>query len=338
LKRACWLFLFAALCVLPSVAQTNPPSPGEPATAEDASWQRYLHILRTSTLEWTPSEPFLLKVEYQLYDLDGRPSVKGTAEESWTEANGKQIRIQSPSLVIGDTAPADPHAVFTRESYLVHQAMNALSRPFPSATARNDFAMDEFRLTISGSEQGCFSLVQPGKTRAPNAPAYCTDEDNHIVATTGALFTIERGDFRKYRGSEIPNHLILSYEGKPALSMDVTELDPLPQVAVAKNKLDVKSSSVRVAANVIAGLAVKQKQPAYPKEAKKKHIAGIVLITAIISKQGTIADMDVIASPDQLLTQAASDAVRTWTYQPYLLNGAPTEVETTITMNFAFGK
>jgi TonB family protein len=338
LKRVCRLLLIALLCVLHSAAQTSAPPSTAAAEPEDASWQRYLHILRTSTLEWSQSEPFLLEVSYQLYDLDGRPAIKGTAEESWTEANGRQIRIQSPSLVIGDTAPADPHALFTRESYLVHQALSALARPFPAVIARKDFSMNEFRQTIAGAEQDCFSLVQPGTTAAPNVPAYCTDEENHIIVITGALFTIGTSDFRKYRGHEIPNHLILSYEGKPALSLDVTELDPLPHMAVANSRLEASPSARRVGAETLSGLALKQIQPTYPKEAKKKHIAGTVLIRAIISKQGTISDMTVIASPDQLLTQAATEAVRSWTYRPYLLNGIPVEVETTINMKFAFGK
>ena len=38
-----------------------------------------------------------------------------------------------------------------------------------------------------------------------------------------------------------------------------------------------------------------------------------------------------------MLQSAAVDAVRNWRYKPYLLNGEPTEVETTITVNFNFG-
>jgi TonB family protein len=281
----------------------------------------------------------LLKVDYQLYDLDGHPTVKGTAEESWTEADGKQIRIKSPSLVIDDAPPSDRYAVFTRESYLVHQALNALARPFPNPTEHKNFATEEFRETVAGSELNCFSMVQPGKSRAPDSPAYCTDADNHIVAMTGPLFALERDDFRRYRTHEVPNRLSLSYEGKPAISMELTELDPLPDAKASNNKLKSSSpSTVRVASSTVAGLNLTRREPSYPKEAKKKHIAGTVMITAIITKEGSIAAMNVIASPDQLLTQAASDAVRTWTYRPYLLNGAPTEVETTINVNFAFGK
>jgi TonB family protein len=306
--------------------------------SNDAAWQRYLHIIRTSTLEWFPSEPFFLKVDFQLYDLDGRPVEKGTAEESWTEMDGKQIRIQSPSLVIGDAPSADEFSTHTRESYLIHQAINALARPFPSSTEQKNFAMDEFRQTVEGSELSCFALVPPGKTRTPNSTAYCTDADNHIVAITGPLFILERGDFRKYRNHEIPAYLRLSYEGKPAISMTVTELDPIAATPVSNSKTKAASSPSPIAGEIIAGLALKKKDPKFPFVAKMKHIEGAVLITAIITKQGTITGMDVIASPDPLLTKSARDAVQIWTYRPYLLNGVPTEVETTITVNFAIGK
>jgi len=37
-----------------------------------------------------------------------------------------------------------------------------------------------------------------------------------------------------------------------------------------------------------------------------------------------------------MLRASALDAVRQWKYRPYLLNGEPTEVETTITVNYNF--
>lgn len=338
MNRACSLLLLALLCALPSVAQTSLPSPSEQVPSDDASWQRYLHILRTSTLEWVDSEPFLLEVEYQLYDLDGRPTVSGTAEESWTETDGKQIRIQSSSLVIGDEPPTDRYAIYTRESYLVHQALGALARPFPSGTQRKDFAMDRFTQTIANSDFDCFSLIPPQGKRTPSTPAYCTDPDNRIVAMVGPLFLLERSDFRKLRGHEIPMDLKLSYEGKLALTMHVAELDPLPHVPVARSKTKAGPEPSRVAGETIVGMAIKRKDPKYPAEAKIKRISGSVIIAAIITREGKIADMEVIASPDPLLTKSALDGVKSWTYRPYILNGAPVEIETTITVNYAFGK
>jgi hypothetical protein len=39
-----------------------------------------------------------------------------------------------------------------------------------------------------------------------------------------------------------------------------------------------------------------------------------------------------------MLQQAALDAVRSWTYRPYLLNGEPIEVNTTINVVFTLGQ
>jgi protein TonB len=39
-----------------------------------------------------------------------------------------------------------------------------------------------------------------------------------------------------------------------------------------------------------------------------------------------------------LLRQAAIDAVQAWRYKPYLLNGDPVEVETTINVGFNLGE
>jgi protein TonB len=57
------------------------------------------------------------------------------------------------------------------------------------------------------------------------------------------------------------------------------------------------------------------------------------VLHAIISKSGTIESLSVISGP-VMLQSAAMDAVKTWRYKPYLLNGDPTEVDTTIMVNF----
>jgi TonB family protein len=300
----------------------------------DAAWQQYQHILHASTLEW-PSEPFLLKVDYQLYDLDGRPIETGTAEESWTETNGEQMRIQSPSLAIADAPPADEYTIHTRENYLVHQAINAFIRPIPSSTEQKDFAMEEFHQTLAHSELSCFSLDQPGKTQTRESHTYCTDEANRMTTMTGPLFVIERSDFRQVRGHQIPSNLILSYEGKPALSMQVTELDPLPEVSDPNNNLK-RSPPNRVFIDSDAMLSLNKSEPKYPVLAKVAHISGSVVLTAIVTKQGTLEGLDVIASPSLTLTKSARNAVQKWTYQPFLNNGVPSEVETTIIVNYKF--
>jgi protein TonB len=106
---------------------------------------------------------------------------------------------------------------------------------------------------------------------------------------------------------------------------------PTPVVKVAPPK-----GPQRVSSGVVAGNKIGGQQPMYPPIAKAAHVSGAVVLHAIISKSGTIENLEVISGPEMLRT-AATEAVRTWRYKPYILNGEPTEVETTVTVNFNFG-
>ena len=53
-------------------------------------------------------------------------------------------------------------------------------------------------------------------------------------------------------------------------------------------------------------------------------------------RAGTIQNLRVVSGPP-MLQQAALDAVRTWSYKPYQLNGEPVEVETTVNVVFNLG-
>ena len=93
---------------------------------------------------------------------------------------------------------------------------------------------------------------------------------------------------------------------------------------------------LNISSGVMEGNILEKTLPQYPPIAKAAHVQGVVVLHAIISKQGTIENLQVISGPP-MLTAAALDAVRRWRYKPYLLNGEPTEVETTINVNFTFG-
>jgi protein TonB len=73
--------------------------------------------------------------------------------------------------------------------------------------------------------------------------------------------------------------------------------------------------------------------PTYPYPAKMARVEGLVLLSAIISKDGTIENLQVIKG-HPLLVPAAIDAVKQWRYRPYILNHEPVEVETQIAVNF----
>src|SRR6266851_643060 len=94
---------------------------------------------------------------------------------------------------------------------------------------------------------------------------------------------------------------------------------------------------LRVGGNVQAARIVNRVQPVYPPLARQTRISGTVRLHAIISKDGTIQQLEVM-SGHPLLQQAALDAVRQWRYQPTLLNGEPVEVDTTIDVIFSLNQ
>lgn len=90
---------------------------------------------------------------------------------------------------------------------------------------------------------------------------------------------------------------------------------------------------VRISRGVSTGLLLAPIRPIYPLIAVSTHTEGVVVIEAVISKTGNIESAHATSGP-ALLRNAALDAVRNARYSPYLLNGLPTDVETTITVNF----
>jgi protein TonB len=86
--------------------------------------------------------------------------------------------------------------------------------------------------------------------------------------------------------------------------------------------------------HMMEGNLIYKVQPLYPPRARAARIQGAVVLRAIISRTGTIENLQV-RSGHPLLVGAAMDAVRQWRYRPYILNDEPVEVETQVTVNFS---
>lgn len=108
---------------------------------------------------------------------------------------------------------------------------------------------------------------------------------------------------------------------------------PLPVVKMAAPKPRMPA---HISSGVVAGNKLFGTSPVYPSIAKAAHVSGAVVLHAVISRGGSIESLAVVSGPEMLRASAVS-AVQDWRYKPYLLNGEPTEVDTTITVNFSSG-
>ena len=84
---------------------------------------------------------------------------------------------------------------------------------------------------------------------------------------------------------------------------------------------------------MMEGNLIYRVQPEYPALARQVRVQGLVVLRAIISRDGAIENLQAL-SGHPLLIPAALNAVRQWRYRPYVLNGEPVEVETEVKVNF----
>jgi TonB family protein len=97
----------------------------------------------------------------------------------------------------------------------------------------------------------------------------------------------------------------------------------------------VSPTRIRIGGNVQAAKLVNKVNPIYPADCKKEGISGVVLLSAVIGKEGDVLSLEPVNQfVDARLRESAMNAVKLWRYQPTLLNGNPVEVTTQVEVNF----
>jgi protein TonB len=143
----------------------------------------------------------------------------------------------------------------------------------------------------------------------------------------------------------IPSQIVMVEKPEPPLITGPESLGPNP--ATTDNDpfgkrpgvtiVHPEVKTLRVSTAVEEGLLIRKTMPVYPTIAKAAGVSGTVALAATISKTGTIENLRVTGGP-AMLQRAALDAVSTWLYRPYLLDGKPVEVETTVNVIFTLGR
>lgn len=104
-------------------------------------------------------------------------------------------------------------------------------------------------------------------------------------------------------------------------------------LAAVPKFVPVTPQRIRISGGVTKGLLIHRVEPTYPPLARAARVQGDVVLSAIIDTNGQIQNLQLV-SGHPMLVPAAITAVRQWRYKPYLLNGQPVEVETTVTVIF----
>ncbi len=324
-------------------------------TARAQSSIEMLTMLKTAAAQTSLYDeglkPWHLKMTVTLTNPEGGQE-SGTLEEWHNGPKQWRIVYDLPSYR-GSTAHTETGSYRTAGlgtppfplTYLESAELRPLPRP-------EDLAQAEITSVDTGLNNKRFRCISVGhapmsdERRAHNTnPAFCFDTTTlrfEVTVQYRSLVTV-RDQTGNFEGRTVPIRLVVTSGGKPFASGQVTVLqahaDPYPEAWVTDGLEKQEESPVNPSARglVVAGALLTHVQPVYPPLAKSQHVQGTVFLHVIIGKDGKVRDLSVITTPSRELSEAAMEAVRHWIYRPYLLNGSPAEVDTTVAINFSLG-
>ena len=303
-----------------------------------------------SSLDTPGLAPWHLKLEVQLFDDKGSPVDRGTVETWWLNPTNVQTTYNFPTYKATELtsqsgirrtkgAGLPPDAV----SVLFHQFIH----PMPKQADIDQATPDLRKQNFGKLQLDCIMLDQPlvANPFPPIGlfPTFCFDpgkESLRLSFDFGSELVI-RNSIGTFLGRNVATSVTVNENRVDAATAHVATLESranLSAPSIDEANLEAPPAKLPlVGSAVMAGMLLSRPNPVYPQSAKHRHVSGTVILRAIIGRDGHIRSIRLVKVPDADLAIAAVDAVRRWVYKPYLLNGEPTEVDTTITVNFTLG-
>jgi TonB family protein len=316
-----------------------------------------------------------LKVSFKIFDEQNIAKDQGIYEEFYVSP--KKFKENYSSSGFSRTEYGTDHGRMllgnpTSPYPLIWQIRGAFVNPsLPTAMqiSRSDIAAEQRE--INGAKYACFTLkpkaAPSGEQNSLNAnhavrifnpqmnATYCFDPGTEVLRISflnqGAT-VIRSSHSIVFQGHSLPGDLEVVKDDKLVLSAHLESIEPVrtsdepvfippPEATPMQTKMvpqrrDPGDGKVSISAGVSQGLLLSKVAPDYPPIAQAARVSGTVVLQAIISKEGRIENLNVISGPP-LLQQAALDAVKQWVYKPYLLNGEPVKVMTTVNVIFTLG-
>ncbi|MGH9381344.1 MAG: energy transducer TonB [Thermoanaerobaculia bacterium] len=91
---------------------------------------------------------------------------------------------------------------------------------------------------------------------------------------------------------------------------------------------------IMVGGDVQAPVKLSGAEPTYTEIARRARIEGVVIVQAIVNKEGVVENVKILKGLPMGLDQSAVDAVKRWRFEPATLHGKPVDVYYTLTVNF----
>lgn len=199
---------------------------------------------------------------------------------------------------------------------------------FPSAEETQESAAPRKKTNsaiaaVSASTSATKSERKPAKASQPDsgAPFRATTERAVLPALQVEVVAGNRRTAVASRSSAI--HLDMDSGTASAATQGPPAAQPAPASAADHVQL-----SPQTAQNVTVSVP-----PDYPLLARQMKVQGAVILQALISREGSIQELQIVSGPG-ILAAAAREAVKQWRFKPYYQSGQAVETQARITVNF----
>ncbi len=169
----------------------------------------------------------------------------------------------------------------------------------------------------------------------PERPTTSSGDENSLHRISHAI-AVHSGHHFDFHTVGIPDSDPLPPSSIPGPGKNVLFVDLMPPGNGVRLDLHREPPRKIITSNLMEGRLIHRVQPQYPQIAKLTRTQGVVILHAVIGKDGHIENLTVVSGP-ALLAESAKQAVKQWEYRPYILNGESVEVETQIIVNFTIG-
>jgi len=333
----------AAAAAPEAAAKPTEPTPRPP----DVMKGLLAEVYARNTFAYEPG-PYHFVATFETFDASGKPAGSGSIEKFFAAQGRMKVitRFRDHSMTAWY---AGERPVYTDDGFdgniMTYLVSDFLLTPLPPplGIARRDMetsvmpAEDKTggRMLDCGMYQ--FYVNPTGLPPAPKETFCVARGTRDLVLRQTQYFTIQYAQFEPFLGRSIARSIVATRGGVVRCRIHVGQVD---QQALDDAALTPPADASPVTpAPEWYSLTAKEATPLHKVTAlwplgMKPAAAGPVSLRILISRTGTIKDMEVIYAPAPEFGQAAMDAVKQWTYAPILRRDKPVEVMTTIVLSF----
>lgn len=340
------VFAAAAVGLTMTVAMAQTPS------ARDVLNQG----MKVTGLAGADAPAYHVKANYTLYDIrTGKETESGTME-AWQSADGvwhREYAEKKNSASEWSTSPTE--RVSTKNprlnlSQLDQQVAQPLLDPLHLAARwPANLELTGQAGTFSGEVLNCVTVTYPvtaahGMNPDLLFPRYCFEAKTGAlhVETTSTVMTAFSA-FKTISSRNVASKVEVKPYNRLGAELEITTLEPLAAGSEAMVKPSGKTADFPLAHEPGDPplVPVNIHECEYPMDAQSASISsgtsgdvhGTVSVPVIIEKDGKVKSNGHPSGPPSL-TSAAGDCVTGYKFQPYLVDGKPTEVSDTILYNY----